>query len=83
MTYTYILKSVNYSKTYVGCTTDLERRLREHNSGESTFTKRFKPWELIYKEEFVNISDARKREKYFKSSSGRKKIKEIIENLSG
>lgn len=78
MAYVYILKSLKYRKLYVGSTTDLTRRLVEHNSGLSNYTKLYMPWTLIYKEEFINVSDARKREKYFKSCAGRKFIRNKI-----
>ena len=74
----YILKSVYYPKIYVGSTNDLERRLREHNSGKSIYTRRYKPWELVYSEDISDLISAKRREKYFKSHSGRKKIKKIL-----
>ena len=75
MAFVYILKSVDHSKTYTGSTTDLKRRIREHNSGKSGFSSRFKPWVLVYKEYYVLLDKARQREKYFKSAAGRKYIK--------
>lgn len=77
MTYLYILKSKSYSKTYVGITEHLDRRLAEHNSGKSIFTKRYKPWVVIYTEEYSSMNEARIREKYFKSAAGRRKLKTI------
>jgi putative endonuclease len=76
--YVYILNSKNHNKTYIGFTNNLGRRLKEHNSGKSKFTRKFIPWEIIYTEEFTNAVEARGREKYFKSSAGRKKIKLLI-----
>jgi putative endonuclease len=76
MAFVYILKSTNFPKTYVGSTVNFERRLTEHNSGKSTFTKRYLPWVVVYKEEFDDLSLARKREKYLKSADGRKFIKQ-------
>jgi putative endonuclease len=76
--FVYILKSKNHNKTYVGYTNNLERRLKEHNSGKSIFTSKFVPWEIIYKEEFDQEIEARKKEKYYKSSAGRRKIKLLI-----
>jgi putative endonuclease len=76
--YVYILKSESASKTYVGHTNNLERRLAEHNSGKSQFTRMFKPWKIIYTEEFGTREEAIKREKYFKNSSGRIFIKSIL-----
>ena len=77
MSLVYILKSINNLKFYVGSTTDLNRRITEHNSGKTIYTKRYMPWIIIYIEEYSNLSDARKREKYLKSSAGRKFSKTI------
>jgi putative endonuclease len=75
MPWTYVLKSLRYNKTYVGSTTDLERRLAEHNSGKGTFSRRYAPWKIMYEEECPNLPEARKREKYLKSSAGRRFLK--------
>ena len=76
--FVYVLKSLTAPKSYVGMTDDLNRRLEEHNSGKHSYTKRYVPWEIIYKEEFSNYSDARKREKYLKSASGRRFLKKLF-----
>jgi putative endonuclease len=68
----YVLKSLSVAKCYVGYTSDLEKRILDHNSGLSKYTSRYCPWKLIYKEEFSGRSEAMKREKYFKSYEGRK-----------
>ncbi|MDQ3075945.1 MAG: GIY-YIG nuclease family protein [bacterium] len=77
----YVLKSQNFQKSYVGITDDLERRLSEHNSGKSFYTKRYGPWRVIYTEQCTDVRNARVREKYFKSASGRKALRKIFENL--
>ena len=74
--FTYILYSPSYNKHYFGYTSDLKRRLEFHNSGLSTFIKKFLPWNLIYFEEFDSRSEAMKREKFFKSYQGYKWLKE-------
>ncbi len=77
----YILMNSLKTKTYVGYTNDLYNRLNEHNRGESSYTKRFRPWEVIYTETFTTKDEAVKKEKYFKSASGRKWIKKkLFEN---
>ena len=83
MYYIYILKSINYKKSYVGKTTDIVRRLHEHNTGKSIYTSRYKPWELIYKEVFKTEKEAINKEKYYKSKKGRKEMKKIFDKLSG
>lgn len=80
MAYVYILKSVYCPKTYVGSTTNLMRRLKEHEQGKSSFTKRHRPWKVVYKEQFLNIGEERERERYFKSAAGRRFIKKILNN---
>ena len=74
----YILYSPTHNKTYVGQTDNLGRRIAEHNRGKVRSTKAFAPWELLHMEEFEDRENALQREKYYKSSAGRKKIKEIL-----
>jgi len=80
MFYIYILKSLKDNKTYVGYTNDLERRLSEHNSGQSKATKNRRPFELIFSEQFEVSSEAKKRELYWKSGGGRRKLKELLKD---
>jgi len=63
---------------YKGLTNDLKRRVREHNSGKSTYTKQNGPWELIYYEAFLHKEDTMKEEKFLKSGKGRERIKWLI-----
>ena len=73
----YILKSVNYQKSYVGSTDNMTRRLNEHNNGYSTWSRRYMPWIKVYGEECDSLQKARSREKYFKSAAGRRYIKKL------
>jgi putative endonuclease len=72
MFYVYCLKSKNTDKLYFGFTNDLKRRLGEHNSGLNFSTKPYIPWELIYYEACTNEIDAKRREKYMKTTQGRR-----------
>lgn len=56
---------------YIGLTTDLDRRIEEHNSGKSIHTNKFKPWALIVSISFTDRVKAEKFEKYLKTGSGR------------
>lgn len=78
MYFVYILKSCEYQKSYIGITDDLERRLSQHNSRYYTYTKRYLPWEIIYIENFSTRLKAREREKYFKTSSGRRWLRNNV-----
>lgn len=63
MYYVYILKSKKYNdKIYIGYTNNVVRRIEEHNSGKSCFTKRSMPWKIIYLEGYANQIDAQERE---------------------
>ncbi len=76
MYYVYVLKN-NISKHYVGHTNNIERRIIEHNSGMSPYTKNKGPWEIIYTETYESRGEAMKREKFLKSGKGREFIKSI------
>jgi putative endonuclease len=75
--YVYAIKSCERNYTYVGLTNDISRRLIEHNNGENRSTKAYRPFGLLYKEQFNNRAEARAREKYLKSGIG----KEFLKNL--
>jgi len=73
MAYVYVLKSLRNNKRYIGYTTkSIEERLRQHKSGSTQWTKHNGPFEVIYSEEYKNITEARKREKYLKTTQGRR-----------
>ena len=77
MYFVYVLRSLKDGRLYKGLTSDLERRVKEHNSGQAKSTKGFLPWELFHVEEFETREEARKREKYLKSGQGRDFLKTI------
>jgi len=74
----YILQSLKDHKTYVGYTKDLSKRLIQHNSGQVLSTRCRKPLKLLFSEELQTALDAKRREKWWKSSSGRRKLKEFF-----
>jgi len=68
----YILQSINHLEHfYVGLTTDLNRRLAQHNNGASIHTNKFKPWKVRTTVNFDDPAKAEDFEKYLKSGSGR------------
>jgi len=64
--FTYILQSDKDDSFYIGSTSDIERRLTEHNFGNNPYTSKKKPWKVIYYEQFDSRSEAIKREKFLK-----------------
>lgn len=79
----YLLQSVRHpEKSYVGMTNqEINERLKQHNNGESQFTKAYRPWVLIYFETFYCKLCADKREQFLKSGVGYRIRKIILENF--
>lgn len=75
MFFVYVLKSSNNWRFYVGMTSNIERRIIEHNKGFTKSTKGYRPWDLFFLEEYDTRLEARKREKYLKSGIGKEFIK--------
>ena len=72
MYYVYILQSINSpGRKYVGKTTNLKQRLYNHNSGNTSHTRKYKPWEMILHIALKDEAKAIEFEKYLKSCSGR------------
>ncbi|MBX4190181.1 GIY-YIG nuclease family protein [Candidatus Parcubacteria bacterium] len=65
MFYVYVLQMQNQT-LYIGFTSDLKKRLQEHNKGQSIYTKKFLPARLIYYECYLSDKDAKKRESMLK-----------------
>ena len=74
----YILWFVRDGTKYIGYTENLSRRMREHLQGKGRYTSGKGEFKLIYVERFEFKQDARRREKYLKSRSGRRYLETII-----
>jgi putative endonuclease len=84
MHWVYILKSAKDGHIYIGSTSDLKERLKNHNQGRVRSTKSRRPFELLYNEQFGSVTEARKRENFLKSGQGRKWLREeILDRRSG
>ena len=71
----YVLFSKRFNKIYIGYTSDLESRIISHNElGKKGWTLRFRPWTLVYSEEFNTKGEALLKEKQLKSGKGREWI---------
>ena len=68
----YLIQSIpNPEETYVGVTSDFERRFAEHNAGKSPHTRSFAPWKVVVSIRFSDTHKANAFERYLKSGSGR------------
>lgn len=79
--FVYILQSEKDNNFYTGYTNDLERRLKEHNDGKVKSTSYRRPLQIVYFEASLNQKDALKREKYLKTTYGKRYIKNRLSNF--
>jgi putative endonuclease len=68
----YVLESHKDGERYIGYTSHLKNRIKEHNQGKNFSTKFRLPFKLIYFEGCLHSEDAKRRERYLKTSQGRK-----------
>ena len=81
--FTYVIYSDKFQKIYIGFTKNLEQRLVDHNvRARKGYTMKFRPWRIVYSEEFETEKEARIREKQLKSAKGREFIHKMICELN-
>jgi putative endonuclease len=78
MYYVYVLKSQSDGGLYIGYTINLRHRLQEHQSGEVISTKPRRPLKLIFYEGYRSMEDAKRRERYLKTSKGRSSLRMML-----
>jgi putative endonuclease len=79
MYWVYVLQCRNDRSWYIGMTGNLKRRITEHQSGNGSRTTSLKRnWRLIYCEGYIDKDDARGRERFLKSGSGRSYLKKQL-----
>ncbi len=80
MYYVYVLQSEKDKNLYVGFTNDIKTRLKLYSAGKVSSTKSRLPLKLIYYEACLNQDDATHREKYLKTSWGKKYLKNRLKH---
>jgi len=81
MFFVYILKSEKDKNLYIGCTSDLRKRFKEHNSGLVRSTKPRRPWYLVYYEAYASRQDAFQREDNLKLRA--KSLRQLKNRIKG
>jgi len=76
--FVYILKSQKRKKHYIGCTSNIFKRLKEHNRVKVKSTKLQRPWQVVHTEKYLSRSEAMKREKEIKSYKGGNALKKLL-----
>ena len=74
MFYFYIIYSIKLDRYYLGYTSDIEKRIVEHNTGISSFTSKANDWKILYTESYQTRESAHKRELEVKRKKSRKYI---------
>ena len=75
-----LIQSLIDNSYYVGQTNNLENRIKRHNLGICNYTKKKRPWKLVYFEEFDTRSEVMQREKEIKNKKRKNYIKWLIKN---
>jgi putative endonuclease len=75
----YILQSEENDRFYVGRSQNPERRVEHHNSTSTGFTSRYRPWELVFTQEFSTKEEAVEAEQLIKSRKSKKMTRYVIE----
>ena len=84
MHYVYVLRSLKDGRLYTRYTTDLRDRVATHNTGNASSTRNRRPLQLIYYEAYLLAQDAKAREQFLKSGSGKRFIRrQLAHYLSG
>lgn len=78
----YVLYSLKDHKRYIGFTTNLQRRVMQHNKGLNTSTRPRLPLKLMYCEFYPSRADAMRREGYFKTTAGRRALSLMLRSTS-
>ncbi|MBW7960228.1 GIY-YIG nuclease family protein [Patescibacteria group bacterium] len=73
--YLYVLRSLKDKKLYIGRTTDLVRRFKEHQSGRNLSTKGRAPFKLIYYESYSSKTKCAQQELFYKTGAGREVLR--------
>ena len=78
MYHVYILLNVEKARTYTGVADDVNKRLAEHNAGRVKSSRPYRPYKVIHTESFETLREARQREKFYKSATGRRRSKAMF-----
>jgi len=75
MYFVYAITSLNRNYIYIGLTNDHQRRINQHQMGKEKTTAPYRPFAVIFTEQYETRIEARQREKYLKSGIGKEWIK--------
>ena len=76
--FVYVLFCEGDKRLYVGCTSDLSRRIERHEKGSVLATKFRRPIKLIHSESYLDKAEAFNRERFLKSLWGSRFKKKLL-----
>ncbi len=79
--YLYILHSESIDKYYTGVSHDPATRVQYHNSFNKGWTRRGRPWTIVFSKEFLSKSEALKAERYVKQQKSQIFVKELVTGI--
>jgi putative endonuclease len=74
----YVLQSERDLLLYHGFTTNINKRIKDHNNGHTISTSKRRPLKLVFCEFYISKKDAMRREKYLKTSQGKRMLKLML-----
>lgn len=84
MQHVYILLNEAKTRTYTGVADDVNKRLTLHNTRRVKASRPYRPYNIIHAEEFETLKEDRQKEKFYKSTTGRRRIKKMFfQNVAG
>lgn len=78
--YVYVLKNKVNGRLYIGSSNNLKTRIQQHNKGKEFYTRRYKPWQMVYYEAYNLEELARIREKRLKYHGNAKR--ELLKRIT-
>jgi len=78
MYFVYILLNEAKTRTYTGIAEDVNKPLAVHNAGRVKASRPYSPYNIIHPKSFETLKEVRQKEKFYKSTTGRRRIKEMF-----
>ena len=78
MYYVYVLLNEDGTRTYTGVTDDVRKRLALHNAGRVKASRPYRPYKIVHIESFDTLKEAMGKEKFYKSTTGRRRLKDMF-----
>ena len=75
--YVYVLRNTK-GQLYIGSTDDLERRVQQHQQGETRWTRNRGPWTLVLTESFPTRADAMRKERKLKRGRTHQQLRKLL-----